>query len=83
MQAHARKLRYPILFLTHEGRNLARQFCSQFASRVCFHSVIPCGVFHILDLTSPSQDSRLKIGKPSIFHLTREIGNEQAESGYQ
>jgi hypothetical protein len=83
METYAGNFGYPILFVADEGRNLARQFCSQIASRVRFDSVIPSGVFHVLDLNSPSQGSRLKVGKPSIFHLAREIGNEQAESGYQ
>ena len=83
MEAYAGNFGYPILFLADEGRDLARQFCSQIASRVCFYSVISAGVFHILDLNSPSQDSRLKSERPSIFHLARGIGNEQAESGYQ
>ena len=36
VKAHARNLCYPILFLTHKGGNLAREFCARPAGRVCF-----------------------------------------------
>ena len=59
VEAHAGNLCCPILFLAHEGGNLAREFRAQPAGRVWFQS----GVFFMFFMSATcavlSKDSRL------------------------